>query len=175
MAAAVLLSVAIGTMVGCRQEAEAPSPSNAVVDGETINAGDAGLDIDAIGHDHDHEGHGHDHDGHHADHEASLRGCLDRVVEMKSQFDTAFAADNGDSVHDLLHDVGEELEHLTTAVNASELPANKKKDALAAVESLMDNFGEVDAVFHGGTGKSYADVKASIQKSLDTLGAVAGE
>ena len=55
------------------------------------------------------------------------------------------------------------------------MPAEKRRAATTAVESLLDNFEEVDATFHGLDGKSYGDVQTSITEALTTLGEIAGE
>lgn len=149
-------------------------------------------------HGHDHEGHdheGHDHDGHdHGDHDhgkinaadmgldadalvhldepdppASLAEAVEKLAGMKTRIAAGFAADDVDSIHDELHDIGTVLEQTEELVDASDMDADQKKQAAQAVESLFEAFGSVDAKLHGETGSDYSEVASKIDEAVSAL------
>ncbi|MFG0264381.1 MAG: hypothetical protein ACF8AM_04410 [Rhodopirellula sp. JB055] len=182
-----LLSLALVAAPGCQ-------PSSPTESGATSTTGSSDHDHDHDGHDHDghdHDHEGHDHDGH--DHDVidadaaglssdalvhldkpeppeSLSAAVEKLVKMKSTIAGGFADDDVDSVHHELHEIGTLLEQTETLAKASDLNEEKKKQALAAIDSLFDAFGSVDAKLHGESGAEYSEVSGDIDDAIKVLG-----
>jgi hypothetical protein len=175
-----LLSLALVAAPGCQPS----SPTDS----------DAATATGSSDHDHDHEGHdheGHDHDGHdhdvidadaaglttdalvHLDEPAapkSFAAAVDKLTKMKATIAGGFADDDIDSIHHELHEIGTLLEQTESLAKASDLNEEQKKQALAAVDSLFDAFGSVDAKLHGENGAEYSEVSGDIDDAIKVLG-----
>lgn len=174
-----LLAFGLSGLVGCQPE----TPVDAV---PAVSQGNDGHDHDG----HDHDGHDHDHDGH--DHDVinadaaglsaadlvmpggpakpkTLADAVTQLTQLRDDVAAGFAADDVDSIHDQLHDVGNLLESTLTLVDESELGDEAKKVANSALETLFDAFGDVDAKLHGEEGKDYADVSDAIDAAMDSF------
>ena len=154
-------------------------------------------DHDHAEHDHGHDGH--DHDGHdHGDHgdgdkvdasavgldadslvhldepepPKSLAEAIEKLTSLRDTVSKGFADDKVDDVHGELHDVGNLLEATRDLVKSSKLSDEAKTSAMAAIETLFDSYGDVDAKLHGEKGKEYSDVSEDIDSALKSLSEV---
>lgn len=117
------------------------------------------------------EGH-HDHDhghGGHEDHPETYAEAVDQLESIDKTIRDAFAADDADTAHGPLHDIGHLLEEVTELAQKETMSEEQRADVQQAVESLFDLYGAVDATMHGGEGKSYDEVKDDIDAALATL------
>ncbi|EMI25345.1 hypothetical protein [Rhodopirellula europaea] len=183
-----LLSLAMIAFTGCQ-------PSSAPDEAATTQTSDSHDD-----HDHDsHEGHdhaGHDHEGHdHAAHghetvdaaaaglstdalvhlekadaPKTLADAIKKLTSMQSTIAGGFADDDVDSIHNELHDIGTLLEQTEVLAKESDLGEEKKKQALAAIDTLFDAFGSVDAKLHGDEGADFDEVSSDIEDAIKVLG-----
>lgn len=183
-----LLSLAMIAFTGCQ-------PSSAPDEAATTQTSDSHDD-----HDHDsHEGHdhaGHDHEGHdHATHghetvdaaaaglstdalvhlekadaPKTLADAIKKLTSMQSTIAGGFADDDVDSIHNELHDIGTLLEQTEVLAKESDLGEEKKKQALAAIDTLFDAFGSVDAKLHGEEGADFDEVSSDIEDAIKVLG-----
>ncbi|TWU20110.1 hypothetical protein Pla52o_46240 [Novipirellula galeiformis] len=157
-----------------------------------VVADDHGHDDDH-GHSHDEGGHdhGHDHgdakmiDAKEAGLDAGALVHLDEVAVPKNYSDAVamlagmrdkirdgFAAGNVEEADGPLHEVGHLLEGIETLVEASAMSEDQKSQAMKAIETLFDSFGEVDARVHdakGEAGKEYTEVAKSVDAAVKTL------
>ena len=162
-----LLSLAMIAFTGCQ-------PSSAPDEGATTPTSDSHDDHDHDSHEgHDHAGHdheGHDHDGHdHEGHDHAAHG-----------HETVDAAAAGLSTDALVHlekadapktlDIGTLLEQTEVLAKESDLGEEKKKQALAAIDTLFDAFGSVDAKLHGEEGADFDEVSSDIEDAIKVLG-----
>ncbi|GAB5513331.1 hypothetical protein [Rhodopirellula baltica] len=188
-----LLSLALIAFTGCQ-------PSSAPDNAATTETSDSHDDHDHDGHEgHDHDGHdheGHDHEGHdHAAHgnetidaaaaglstdalvhlekadaPKTLADAIKKLTSMQSTIAGGFADDDVDSIHNELHEIGTLLEQTETLAKESDLGDEKKKQALAAIDTLFDAFGSVDAKLHGDEGADFSEVSGDIEDAIKVLG-----
>ncbi|WP_430454078.1 hypothetical protein [Rhodopirellula europaea] len=190
-----LLSLAMIAFTGC-QPSSAPDEAATT---QTSNSHDDHNHDSHEGHDHaghDHEGHGHDHEGHdHAAHghetvdaaaaglstdalvhlekadaPKTLADAIKKLTSMQSTIAGGFADDDVDSIHNELHDIGTLLEQTEVLAKESNLGEEKKKQALAAIDTLFDAFGSVDAKLHGEEGADFDEVSSDIEDAIKVLG-----
>ncbi|MCC9644817.1 hypothetical protein LOC71_21285 [Rhodopirellula sp. JC740] len=183
------LALSLFAFAGCQPSA--PPETTADSHGEHDHDHD-GHDHD--GHDHSHDGHDHDgHDHHGHDHEtidAAAAGldadalvhldsepapetfaeAVDRLTKMKTSIAKGFGDDDVDSIHGELHDIGNLLEQTESCVKKSDMAEEQKKQALAAIDTLFEAFGTVDAKLHGDEGADYSDVSGDIDDAMQILG-----
>jgi len=147
-------------------------------------------------HEHGHDHGDHAHDGHdHGDHDhgdkvdasavgldadslvhldepeppKSLAEAIEKLTQLRDTVAKGFADKKVDDVHGELHDVGNLLDATEGLVESSKLDADAKKSAKAAIETLFDSYGDVDAKLHGEKGKEYSDVSDDIDSAIKTL------
>ena len=161
---------------------------------------DHGHDHDHAGHDHDDHGHDHDHGDHdhdHGDHTVdagsigimaddlptldqgdtpkSFADAVAQLGEARDQIKGGFEKDDPESVHGQLHEIGTLLESIETFVLKAKWDKDVQKEAAAAVDSLFDSYGDVDAKLHGDSGKEYSDVSDAIDTAVKKLTEIATE
>ncbi|MEO1525966.1 MAG: hypothetical protein AAFX06_11060 [Planctomycetota bacterium] len=157
---------------------------NEPTDSSTTTAGED-HDHDHGDHDHDHDhgdhDHGDEHEGDdHADHDhgdhdhgdhdhefETLADAMKEVVSLRDTIRDSAAEDNID--HGPLHHVFDVLVAAEKLVAKMPEDAPNKKAAAEAIETLLDNFGEVDAKLHGQKGKDYGDVSEAIDAAIAVL------
>ena len=190
-----LLSLAMIAFTGC-QPSSAPDEAATT---QTSDSHDDHDHDSHEGHDHaghDHEGHGHDHEGHDhavhghetvdaaaaglstdalvhlekADAPKTLADATKKLTSMQSTIAGGFADDDVDSIHNELHDIGTLLEQTEVLAKESDLGEEKKKQALAAIDTLFDAFGSVDAKLHGEEGADFDEVSSDIEDAIKVLG-----
>ncbi|WP_286762802.1 MULTISPECIES: hypothetical protein [Rhodopirellula] len=190
-----LLSLAMIAFTGC-QPSSAPDEAATT---QTSDSHDDHDHDSHEGHDHaghDHEGHGHDHEGHDhavhghetvdaaaaglstdalvhlekADAPKTLADAIKKLTSMQSTIAGGFADDDVDSIHNELHDIGTLLEQTEVLAKESDLGEEKKKQALAAIDTLFDAFGSVDAKLHGEEGADFDEVSSDIEDAIKVLG-----
>ncbi len=159
---------------------------------ETNAEGHSDHDHDDAGHDdHDHGDHaGHDHGDHATQIDASAAGLStddlvsldeppipdnfsDAVAELATLSKTIAASIKSGDIkddHGPLHNVGGLLDGIGALAKKSSMKDDVKKEVGAAVESLLDDFGDVDYRLHDAEkGKDYDDVADSIGAAIKTL------
>lgn len=178
-----LLSLAMIAFTGCQ-------PSSAPDEAATTQTSDSHDDHDHDSHEgHDHEGHDHAAHGHEtvdaaaaglstdalvhlekADAPKTLADAIKKLSSMQSTIAGGFADDDVDSIHNELHDIGTLLEQTEVLAKESDLGEEKKKQALAAIDTLFDAFGSVDAKLHGDEGADFDEVSSDIEDAIKVLG-----
>ncbi|MEO9590450.1 hypothetical protein [Rhodopirellula bahusiensis] len=192
-----LLSLAMVAFTGCQPSSTTDSAAST----ESSDSHDDHDHGSHEGHDHDHDGHDHDAHGHdihdHGDHDhetidasaaglstdalvhlekadapKSLDEAIKKLTSMQSTIAGGFADDDVDSIHNELHEIGTLLEQTESLAKESDLDDEKKKQALAAIDTLFDAFGSVDAKLHGDEGAEYSEVGGDIEDAIKVLGGV---
>lgn len=125
------------------------------------------------GDEHGHE-HEHGHEGEHGDHSEhahpeTLEDGLKELSELRDTVRDAFAADDVDTAHGPLHDVGHLLEDITGLVERQELTDEQRETAKKSIDSLFDLFGAVDRTLHGQDGSTYSEVSEKIDAAITAL------
>ncbi|MCH2212552.1 MAG: hypothetical protein MK110_14705 [Fuerstiella sp.] len=115
---------------------------------------------------HDH-GEEESHSGH--DHPGTLEEGLKELTELRDTVRDAFAADDIDTAHGPLHDVGHLLEDIAALVERQELSDEQRDLVKKNIKSLFDLFGAVDSTLHGDEGKTYSEVSDQIDTALSAL------
>lgn len=193
-----LLSLAMIAFTGC-QPSSAPdeAATTQTSDSHDDHDHDSHEGHDHAGHDHEgHDHDGHDHEGHdHAAHghetvdaaaaglstdalvhlekadaPKTLADAIKKLTSMQSTIAGGFADDDVDSIHNELHDIGTLLEQTEVLAKESDLGEEKKKQALAAIDTLFDAFGSVDAKLHGDEGADFDEVSSDIEDAIKVLG-----
>lgn len=145
-------------LTGC-QPATAPTVDGTeqVPTGPVVDAGALGLDADALPMLDS------------APMPETFAAAVSELTKMRDVIAAGFAADDVDSIHDQLHEIGDLLEATEKLLADTKLDADAKKAGAAAIETLFDEFGAVDATLHGEEGKEYADVSDSIDQAIAQL------
>ena len=139
-----------------------------VLGGVLIFAGCPSSDpVESADGDHDHN-HGHGH-GDHEKHPETYAEAVGQLVSMDKTIRDAFAANDADTAHGPLHDIGHLLEEVTELAQKETMSEEQTAAVQQAVDSLFELYGAVDATMHGGEGKSYDEVKNDIDAALATL------
>ena len=100
----------------------------------------------------------------------SLTDVLAEVKQMTGDISDGFANDDMEKAHGPLHQIGHKLEALPNLIDGSSLADEAKTAAKSAIETLMNEFGRVDAKLHGDeSGADFADVQESIESALASL------
>ena len=116
----------------------------------------------------------HEHDEHaEHDHPETLEEGLKELTELRDTVRDAFAADDVDTAHGPLHDVGHLLEDITGLVDSAELTPEQRKLAKQNIDSLFDLFGGVDRALHGEDGTTYKQVSGKIDAAIAALQGIA--
>ena len=110
-------------------------------------------------HDHDH-GHGHSHAP-----TTSGEG-LAELTSLRNTIRDAFAANDMDTAHDPLHEVGDVLLAIPELAKKENVDSEKLASIQKAVDTLMDAFGRVDKTMHGQEGSTYAEESATIDTAV---------
>lgn len=88
---------------------------------------------------------------------------------MRSQISEASAAGDIEEAHDPLHEIGHTLEHVVELATKQGLEADAVAEIGAAVDTLLDAFGRVDAKLHDEEGAEYSEVEADVDAAFATL------
>lgn len=146
-----------------------------VLGGVLIFAGCPGSDtspddaVESADGDHSHD---HDHDHDHGDdepHPETYAEAVEQLVSIDKTIRDAFAADDADTAHGPLHDIGHLLEEVAALAAKEPMSEEQRADVQQAVDSLFDLYGAVDDTMHGREGKSYDEVSTEIDAALKTL------
>ena len=103
----------------------------------------------------------------------TLKEALEKTSKLAAQLNQGFE-DGADHhvVHDPLHEISNLLAALPNQIEMSDLSDENKLGLATAVETLMDNYGKIDAKFHGQEGAEYADVKDKITEALTSFDSI---
>jgi len=122
---------------------------------------------DEHGHDeHNHEG-GNGHADH--DHPETLEQGLLELTNLRDTVREAFAADDVDTAHGPLHEVGHLLEDITALFDRQNLTSERRGIAKQNLDTLFDMFGKVDSTWHGQDGAAYKEVSDEIDAAITAL------
>ena len=78
----------------------------------------------------------------------------------------SFAANDMDTAHDPLHEVGDVLMAIPELAKKENADSEKLASIQKAVDTLMDAFGRVDKTMHGQEGSTYAEESATIDAAV---------
>lgn len=106
----------------------------------------------------------HDHGHSHAP--ATSGEGLAEVTSLRNTIRDAFAANDMDTAHDPLHEVGDVLLAIPELAKKENVEAEKLASIQKAVDTLMDAFGRVDKTMHGQEGSTYAEESATIDAAV---------
>lgn len=118
---------------------------------------------------HDHDGDASESDHGHGDHAETISDSVDQLEEMAKAITAAFAKGSPADAHDELHEIGHLIESLPELAKEEQLPAQSQTKVSEICETLMDAFGELDGVFHGGEEPDVASLSAQINKGIESL------
>ena len=121
----------------------------------------------------DEHGHAHGEGGH--EHAESLGEAVEELTELRNTVRDAFAAEDPDTAHGPLHDVGHILEEVSEMAEKEELSEEQLASVKSAVDKLFDSFGAVDKMMHGEEGSEYSEVSGDIDAAIATLTEIASE
>lgn len=109
----------------------------------------------------------HDHADH--DHPKTLAEGVAALGKAAAAVKDHLAADARDKADDAVHDLGHLLEDVQGLVGTSDLAADAKKAATAALDDLFDCFDKLDTALHAepGKGDSPAEVHASLAERVE--------
>jgi len=145
--ASLTLLLSTGLLLGCTNSASDTSVTDA---------------------DHAHEHEDHDHASEH-EHPTTLKAGFAELSALRDTVRDAFAAEDVDTAHGPLHDVGHLLEDITGLVEKEQLSDADKESAKKQIETLFDSFGAVDRTLHGQEGSSYKEVSDKIDAAITEL------
>ena len=106
----------------------------------------------------------HNHDRSHAP-TTSGEG-LAELTALRNTIRDAFAANDMDTAHDPLHEVGDVLLAIPELTKKENIDSEKQASIQKAVDTLMDAFGRVDKTMHGQEGSTYAEESATIDAAV---------
>ena len=107
----------------------------------------------------------HNHDHSHAP--ATSGEGLAELTSLRNAIRDAFAANDMDTAHDPLHEVGDVLLAIPELAKKKEnVDSDKLASIQKAVDTLMDAFGRVDKTMHGQEGSTYAEESATIDAAV---------
>lgn len=116
------------------------------------------------------QNHGHDHDEH--DHgPESLKDALAELTSLRNTIRDSFAKNDQDAAHGPLHEVGAILEAFPELAKKEKVSTENQAAIEAAVNTLMDAFGNVDKTMHGQECSTYTEESATIDTTLTALSA----
>jgi hypothetical protein len=101
----------------------------------------------------------------------SYRDAVTALMTIRDTIRDAFAANDPDKAHDLLHEVGHLLEELPAAAEKNTPPVDLAA-VKAAAETLFELYSQVDEKMHGGEGADYTAVAAKIDAGIERLQAL---
>lgn len=111
----------------------------------------------------------HDH-GHNHDHApATVRDGLAELTALRNKIRDAFAANDMDTAHDPLHEVGDVLTAIPELAKNENVDPGQQPAIQKAVDTLMDAFGRVDKTMHGQEGSTYSEESETIDAALVEL------
>ena len=103
----------------------------------------------------------------------TFKDTLEKTSKLAAKLNQGFEDGAGHGVvHDPLHEISHLLDALPNQIAASDLSEENKTELTSNVNTLMDNYGKIDAKFHGGEGAEYADVKDNITKALSSFDSI---
>lgn len=107
----------------------------------------------------------------HVDHvqPKTLQEAVLTVLEMDETIRRAFAANDGDSAHGELHQIGHVLKSMNGLVATADLTGRQRVSVQISVVKLFEAYASVDATMHGKEGVSYDEVSLEIEENLQTL------
>ena len=118
--------------------------------------------------------HGHDHHGEGGhDHAESFGEAVEELAELRDTVRDAFAAEDLDTAHGPLHDVGHLLDEVSELAGKEELTEEQQTAVKSSVDKLFDLFGSVDKMMHGQEGSEYSEVSDDIDAAIATLSELA--
>ena len=106
----------------------------------------------------------HDHGHSHAP-TTSSEG-LAELTSLRNTIRDAFAANDMDTAHDPLHEVGDVLLAIPELAKKENVDSEKLASIQKAVDTLMNAFGRVDKTMHGQEGSTYAEESATIDAAV---------
>lgn len=117
-------------------------------------------------HDHKEAGHGHAHDH---DLPETYDAAVKAVVKFDETIKNAFAANDKDTAHGPLHEIGDVLEALPKLVEKADMTDEQRSSAKGAIDKLFEAFGAIDATMHDQEGKSYDELSKEIAENIAVL------
>ena len=112
------------------------------------------------------------HDDSHASkdsHPKTYEEAVESLVHIDQTIKTAFAANDEDTAHGPLHEIGHILEDITQLAEKADLTDEQRQSVKAEVEKLFEEYGSVDATMHGKEGRTYDEASSQIAASLEVL------
>jgi hypothetical protein len=99
-----------------------------------------------------------------------LSAAIGKLHTLADEILGAFEAGTPDAGHDALHGVGDLLKNLPTLGQQAGLSAENISVVSTASDTLMDEFGKLDATMHGDTTElDLPAIKTSIEAALASL------
>lgn len=118
------------------------------------------------------QAHDHDHDHEHQ-HAESLQELFQQLTDEYSKIKSAFEKNDGDASHEPLHHIAHLLDlddgDFPALLKKSNLDEEAKGKVQVAVTKLFDEFGKLDAFFHGGPKVEWADLDKNIAPLFEEL------
>ncbi len=108
----------------------------------------------------------HDHDHGHSHAPKTSGEGLAELTSLRNTIRDAFAANDMDTAHDPLHEVGDVLLAIPELAKKENVDSEKLASIQKAVDTLMDAFGRVDKTMHGQEGSTYAEESATIDAAV---------
>lgn len=109
---------------------------------------------------------GHDHaDGH--DHPHTLAEAHEQLAQMAGEIKAAFQADTPDDAHHAMHEIGNVI--LEIPELAKQAGAATAEEAKQLTDDLLDGFGKLDNMMHGGDKVTWDDVSEKIDAAMEKL------
>ena len=103
----------------------------------------------------------------------SFKEAVTDAIALRDRIRDGFASGDVDAAHGPLHDIGHCLLAIPEAA-AAELTSEDSQKVAAAVDELMDAYGEVDKTLHGADGSTYEEEALAIDNGFLTLTELAG-
>ena len=108
----------------------------------------------------------HDHDHGHSHAPKTSGEGLAELTSLRNTIRDAFAANDMDTAHDPLHEVGDVLLAIPELAKKENVDSEKLASIQKAADTLMDAFGRVDKTMHGQEGSTYAEESATIDAAV---------
>jgi phage shock protein A len=112
------------------------------------------------------------HDGSHDSkdaHPETYEEAVEALASIDETIKTAFAANDEDTAHGPLHEIGHVLEDITELAQKADLTDEQRQSVKTEVDKLFEEYGSVDAIMHGKEGKTYDEASSQIAASLKIL------
>ena len=109
------------------------------------------------------------------EHPETFAEAMEQLNTYKTQIETAYQADDPDSAHDALHEIGHVLEALPELASQVTEDAAQRESVQQASDQLLDAYGKLDGAMHGGEEVTYESVQADIDAGFATLEPIGNE